>query len=73
MLMINIRLKKCVLKLLIPDKAIDGNVDALKIVPDRYKTQEMCDKAINDYANTLSMIMLLFLFLIKFFPKILLC
>ena len=30
------------------DGAVDDYVDAYKFVPDRYKTWEMCDKAVDD-------------------------
>ena len=31
------------------DKVIDGNPDALEFVPDWCKTQEMCDKVVDDF------------------------
>ena len=31
------------------DIAVDDHPDASKFVPNRYKTQEMCDQAVDDY------------------------
>ena len=28
------------------DKAVDDDPNALEFIPDQYKTQEMCDKAV---------------------------
>ena len=32
------------------DKAVNDNPNALDIVSDQYKTQEMCDKVVDDYS-----------------------
>ena len=32
------------------DKAVNDNPNALDFVSDQYKTQEMCDKAVDDYS-----------------------
>ena len=32
------------------DKAVNDNPNALDIVSDQYKTQEMCDKDVDDYS-----------------------
>ena len=33
--------------------SVDDNADALEFAPDWYKIQEMCIKAVDDYANKL--------------------
>ena len=38
------------------DKAVYGNVSALEYVLDRYKTQEKCIKAFDDYTNPLEFV-----------------
>ena len=38
------------------DKAVDDNLNALDLVLDRYKTQEMCDKAAADYSFALEFV-----------------
>ena len=32
------------------DKAVNDNPNALNFVSDQYKTQKMCDKAVDDYS-----------------------
>ena len=46
---INVRLKKSVIK-------IFGNGGTLESVPNRYKTKEMCDKAVDNYAHALKFV-----------------
>ena len=36
--------------------AVDDNPNALDLVPDQYKTQEMCDKAFDDYSIALKFV-----------------
>ena len=59
------------------DEAVDDNPNALGLVLDRYKTQEMCDKAVDDYFITLEFVpdrdISLRKCVIKLFPKILSC
>ena len=38
------------------DEAVDDNPNALGLVLDRYKTQEMCDKAVDDYSIALEFV-----------------
>ena len=46
---INVRLKKSVIK-------IFENGGTLESVPNRYKTKEMCDKAVDNYSHALKLV-----------------
>ena len=37
-------------------RAVDRNPSTIKHVPDQHKTQEMCDKAVDDYTIALEFV-----------------
>ena len=38
------------------NKAVDNYPNALKFVPECYKTQEMCDKVVNTHSSTIQFV-----------------
>ena len=47
------------------DKAVDTYLSTIEYVSDQFKTQEMCNKAVNDFLPVLNLFLIGFLQLIK--------
>ena len=51
------------------NKAVGNYLEALSFIPECYKTQEMCDKAVDTYASTIKFAVDTYASTIKFVPE----